>query len=123
MAQLKPWIEAAEPFIIVGNEGCGKELMIRHAFAQRRKFVVTIINCSAQTKVAHIIAKIQQCCSLFSASDGRVYRPRDCERLILYLKNLNLPKPDIYGTCMLVAFLQQLVTFGGFTMQTWSFSA
>ena len=114
MAQLKPWIEAAEPFIIVGNEGCGKELMIRHAFAQRRKFVVTIINCSAQTKVAHVIAKIQQCCSLFSASDGRVYRPRDCERLILYLKNLNLPKPDIYGTCMLVAFLQQLVTFGGF---------
>lgn len=114
MAQLKPWIKAAEPFIIVGNEGCGKELMIQHAFAQRRKVVVTIINCSAQTKVAHVIAKIQQRCSLFSASDGRVYRPRDCERLVLYLKNLNLPKPDMYGTCMLVAFLQQLVTFGGF---------
>ena len=61
-----------------------------------------------------MIAKIQQHCSLFSGPDGRVYRPRDCERLVLYLKNLNLPKPDMYDTCMLIAFLQQIVTFGGF---------
>ena len=43
-----------------------------------------------------------------------MYRPRDSERLILYLKDLNLPKPDKYDTCMLIAFLQQLITFGGF---------
>lgn len=55
-----------------------------------------------------------QTCSLFSAPDGRVYRPRDCERLVLYLKDINLPRPDKYDTCMLIAFLQQLQTFGGF---------
>ncbi len=33
---------------------------------------------------------------------------------MLYLKDLNLPKPDMYDTCMLIAFLQQLITFGGF---------
>lgn len=58
--------------------------------------------------------KVAQTCSLFSAPDGRVYRPRDCERLVLYLKDINLPRPDKYDTCMLIAFLQQLQTFGGF---------
>ena len=33
---------------------------------------------------------------------------------MLYLKDLNLPRPDAYDTCMLIAFLQQLVTFRGF---------
>lgn len=33
---------------------------------------------------------------------------------MLYLKDINLPRPDKYDTCMLIAFLQQLQTFGGF---------
>lgn len=121
--------------------------MIRHAFALRRKVTVATLNCSAQTEASHVVAKIAQCCALFSSPEGRVYRPRDGERLVLYLKDLNLPKPDArdarveirrgrvprttrpakrdatalegrdarrYDTCMLIAFLQQLVTFGGF---------
>lgn len=44
-----------------------------------------------------------------STTTGRVYRPRDCERLILYLKDLNLPKPDKWGTSQLIAFLQQVL--------------
>ncbi len=43
-----------------------------------------------------------------STTTGRVYRSRDCERLILYLKDLNLPKPDKWGTSQLIAFLQQV---------------
>ena len=34
--------------------------------------------------------------------------------MVLYLKDLNLAKPDKYGTCMLIAFLQQILTYGGF---------
>ena len=45
---------------------------------------------------------------------GRVYRPKDGARVVLYLKDINLPKPDKYETAELVAFLQQLVTYGGF---------
>ena len=103
-----------EPFILVGPEGCGKDMMIRHAFKQRRSTTITVLNCNAQTTAADVVSKIDQTCSLFSAPEGRVYRPRECERLVLYLKDLNLPKPDRYDTCMLIAFLQQLVTFGGF---------
>ena len=43
------------------------------------------------------------------------------ERLVLYLKDVNLPKPDQYDTCMLVAFLQQLLTFQGFYDQSLEF--
>ena len=29
---------------------------------------------------------------------GRVWKPNKCSRLIMYLKNINLPKPDEYNT-------------------------
>ena len=45
---------------------------------------------------------------MISTNKGRVYRPKDAERLILYLKDINLPKPDKWGTSMLIAFLQQV---------------
>ncbi|VEL15755.1 unnamed protein product [Protopolystoma xenopodis] len=38
----------------------------------------------------------------------RVMRPREGDCLILHLKDLNLVKPDKWGTCQLVAFLQQV---------------
>jgi dynein heavy chain 2, cytosolic len=34
--------------------------------------------------------------------------------MVLFLKDVNLPRPDRWGTCRLVTFLQQLVTYGGF---------
>ena len=114
LAMMEPWVESMDPFILVGPEGCGKDMVIRHAFAQRRATSVTTLNCNAQTTAADVVSKIAQTCSLFSAPEGRVYRPRDAERLVLYLKDLNLPRPDQYDTCMLIAFLQQLITFGGF---------
>ena len=111
---IQPWIQNFEPFILVGPEGCGKNMVIREAFRKQRSTQITTLHCNAQTTAEHVIMKIQQTCSLFSSPEGRVYRPRDCERLVLYLKDINLPKPDMYNTCMLVAFLQQMLTFNGF---------
>ena len=62
----------------------------------------------------HVIQKLSQVCLVVSSSNGRVFRPKECDRLILYLKDLNLAMPDKYGTCMLIAFLQQIITYGGF---------
>jgi dynein heavy chain 2 len=121
MAMLGPWIDNCEPFILVGPEGCGKSMVIEHAFRQKRSVGLATINCNAQTTADDVINKISQTCSLFSAPEGRVYRPRDCERLVLYLKDINLPRPDQYDTCQLIAFLQQLVTFDGFYDETLEF--
>ncbi|OQS05963.1 dynein heavy chain [Thraustotheca clavata] len=111
---IAPWVEKMEPFILVGPEGCGKNMLVRQAFQSLKGVSFSVLHCNAQTTADHVIAKIAQCCSLFSTNSGRVYRPRDGDRLVLYLKDINLPKPDQYDTCMLIAFLQQLLTFQGF---------
>lgn len=58
--------------------------------------------------------KLSQACTVTTRQSGKVFRPKDGERLIFYLKDINLPKPDSYGTVQLIAFLQQLVTYNGF---------
>ncbi|KAI0210442.1 Cytoplasmic dynein 2 heavy chain 1 [Lamellibrachia satsuma] len=110
------WLEPdnKQPFILVGPEGCGKGMLLRHCFEQLRSTQVATIHCSAQTNPSHVLQKLNQMCMVISTNTGRVYRPKDCERLILYLKDLNLPKPDKWGTSELIAFLQQVLTYNGF---------
>ncbi|RHY58768.1 hypothetical protein DYB34_000770 [Aphanomyces astaci] len=109
-----PWVDKMTPFILVGPQGAGKNMLIRQAFLATKGTSFCVLHCNAQTTADHVIAKIAQSCSLFSTNKGRVYRPREGDRLVLYLKDINLPKPDQYDTCMLIAFLQQLITFEGF---------
>lgn len=45
---------------------------------------------------------------------GRILKPKDCSRQVLYLKDINLPKPDDYQTIQLISFLQQLLSHKGF---------
>ncbi|XP_063840903.1 LOW QUALITY PROTEIN: cytoplasmic dynein 2 heavy chain 1-like [Scylla paramamosain] len=111
-----PWLqmETQQSFILVGPEGCGKSLLLNYCFSQLRSTQVTMIHCSAYTAPHHILQKLSQMCMVLSTNTGRVYRPKECERLIVYLKDLNLPKPDKWGTCQLITFLQQVVTYRGF---------
>ena len=82
-------------------------LILTHIFNQLRSTQVATIHCNAQTSPTHVLQKLSQSCMTISTNTGRVYKPKDCERLILHLKDLNLPKPDKWGTSQLVAFLQQ----------------
>ncbi|KAB7504442.1 Cytoplasmic dynein 2 heavy chain 1 [Armadillidium nasatum] len=100
--------ETSQPFILVGPEGCGKSLLLDYCFSQLRSAQVAKIHCSAYTEPEHVLQKLSQVCMVISTNTGRVLRPKDCERLILYLKDLNLPKPDKWGTCQLITFLQQV---------------
>ncbi|XP_072706738.1 cytoplasmic dynein 2 heavy chain 1 isoform X3 [Ciconia boyciana] len=103
-----------QPFLLVGPEGCGKGMLLHYAFSQLRSTQIATIHCSAQTTSQHLLQKLSQTCIVISTNTGRVYRPKDCERLVLYLKDINLPKPDKWGTSTLVAFLQQVLTYQGF---------
>jgi dynein heavy chain 2 len=109
-----PWLQDLQPFILVGPEGAGKTLLLEDAFKTLKHCMVTTIHCSAQTNASHVLQKLNDNCSVFSTNKGRVYRPKEGERLILFLKDLNLPRPDKYDTIQLIAFLQQLITFKGF---------
>ncbi|XP_018422828.1 PREDICTED: cytoplasmic dynein 2 heavy chain 1 [Nanorana parkeri] len=112
----RPWLgtDTKQPFILVGPEGCGKGMLLRYAFSQLRSTQIATVHCSAQTSSRHVLQKLTHTCLIISTNTGRVYRPKDCERLVLYLKDVNLPKPDKWGTNSLVAFLQQVLTYHGF---------
>ncbi|XP_051482944.1 cytoplasmic dynein 2 heavy chain 1 isoform X1 [Apus apus] len=112
----RPWLDLnnKQPFLLVGPEGCGKGMLLHYAFSQLRSTQIATLHCSAQTTSQHLLQKLSQTCIVISTNTGRVYRPKDCERLVLYLKDINLPKPDKWGTSTLVAFVQQVLTYQGF---------
>ncbi|KAK7201330.1 dynein heavy chain [Novymonas esmeraldas] len=119
VATLQPLLEdrSCKPFFLVGPEGCGKGALLDHVFSTRPALRATTINCSAQTNSTHVVQRIEQACALANTNTGPVYRPREGERLIIVLKNVNLPKADRYGTVELHSFLQQLVLYNGFYNQ------
>ncbi len=89
-----------EPFILVGPEGCGKSMLLKNCFSQLRSTSVATIHCSSQTTAQHVIQKLHQSCAFFTSNSGisilvsfeylltfnlgRVLRPKDSERVILY---------------------------------------
>lgn len=101
------------PFVLVGPEGCGKTMLLTNLFMSTSGMRVATINCSAQTEAKQVIQKLKQCCQMLNSIKGKLLRPRE-ERLVLVLKDLNLPKPDKYGTVQLHSLLQQLLLYNGF---------
>ncbi|KAG5475409.1 hypothetical protein LSCM1_03523 [Leishmania martiniquensis] len=116
VATLRPLLEdhSCKPFFIVGPEGCGKGALLDYVFSTRPALRATTINCSAQTNSTYVIQKIEQACVLANTNAGPLYRPREGERLVIVLKNVNLPRADKYGTVELHSFLQQLILYNGF---------
>ena len=112
---MRPWISTKKPFLLVGPEGCGKNMLVMNIFEQHASNTkVAVINCSGQTSSVHVIQKLNQMCNLVSTNNGRVLRPKDCDHLVLFLKDLNLPKPDKYATTQLHCFLQQMILYEGY---------
>lgn len=75
---MEPWIQNGEPFILVGPEGCGKDMIIRYAFSaegasrgvgrggggggsgtKRLKTSITVLHCNARTTAEHVITKVR----------------------------------------------------------------
>ncbi|KAJ3025524.1 UNVERIFIED_CONTAM: Cytoplasmic dynein 2 heavy chain 1 [Siphonaria sp. JEL0065] len=113
MDAITPWLQDGTPFILVGPEGAGKHMILRHCFKSLRASVATV-HCSAQTRSFHLIQRLSQFCISVSTNTGRVLKPKDSDRLILYLKDINLPKPDRYETVEFIQLMQQLITYHGF---------
>ena len=72
------------------------------------------IYCNSQTNSHHVIQKLYQKSLKSNSGAGKILRPKDCARLVLYLKDINLPKPDKYQTIQLASFLQQIISHKGF---------
>jgi len=111
---IKPWIEQRQPFLLVGPEGAGKSMLVNNLGATMDDLTVATISCSAQTTCVHVIQKLNQVCTSMSTNAGRILKPKDSDRLLLFMKDLNLPRPDKYATVQVHAFLAQLILYEGF---------
>jgi len=112
---IAPWFKTREPFILVGPDGCGKSTLLEHCFSRIVGCSVATVHCSAQTNAANVVQKLVQVCGKpVTTAIGKCLRPPDNARIILFLKDINLPRPDKYNTSQLVAFLQQLLSHGGY---------
>ncbi|KAJ3215292.1 Cytoplasmic dynein 2 heavy chain 1 [Dinochytrium kinnereticum] len=111
---IMPWLQHGYPFIVIGPEGAGKHMLLKYCFQQLKSTSVAIIHCSAQTRSVHLLQRLSHMCIGTSTNTGRVLRPKDGERLILHLKDINLPRPDAYETVELIQFIQQLITYKGY---------
>ena len=112
---IKNWFCLNKPFLIIGPEGCGKSLLIQYLLQNcSEKYSVSIINCTSQTNSKSIIQKLYQSCIINNTSKGKTLRPKEANKLVLLVKDINLSKPDKYETIQLISLLQQLITYNGF---------
>jgi dynein heavy chain 2, cytosolic len=111
-----PWVLTSQPFLIVGAEGCGKETLVRAAFDQIQDQSVKIVKiyCSSQLNAEQVISTLNENCIKVSVALGRLLKPKDSSRLVIFFKDLNLPKPDMYNTTEVISLLQQIMTYNGF---------
>lgn len=111
---LRPWLTANMGFVLVGPEGVGKSNLLYHLFSLQPRSAVAVLHCNAQSSPQDVIETLLQSCMMLTSNAGRVLRPKETESLIVYIKDINLPKPDKWGTSFIVQFLQQLITYRGF---------
>ena len=82
-----------EQLIIVGDpEGCGKNLLIRHSISWLHDefdltFNVAVLHCNARTSSKDVLQKLRQFCSITTGTSGRIYRPKEGRRFVLYMKD------------------------------------
>jgi dynein heavy chain 2 len=88
------WITSGESFALIGPEGVGKLELLQHCFAVAKVKNIITIFCSAQTGSTDVLRRLFSICITTQTTHGRVLKPKNGESVVLYLKDLNLPKPD-----------------------------
>ncbi|KAI6655602.1 cytoplasmic dynein 2 heavy chain 1-like [Oopsacas minuta] len=101
-------------FILAGPDGCGKEALLLHCIGTLYSTKLLCIHCNSNTTPNEMKIKLFDMCISYTSNSGRVLRPKDCERLIVLIKSINLPKPDKWGSVQFISFLQQMSTYSGF---------
>lgn len=107
------WISGHESVILVGSKGVGKNAILEETFFPQG--LVVKIFCTPDTTSSDVVCKLKECCSFTSSgSSSRSLRANNGAKLILYLRHLELLKPDEWGSVSVVAFLTSLISQSGF---------
>ncbi|KAA6401027.1 MAG: putative Dynein heavy chain [Streblomastix strix] len=89
-------------------------MLLRDALKKQVNSEIAEVNCSTQTSASILADSLKQHSMILSSAHGRTLRPKHGNKLILFLSDLQLPRADKYDTVEAVAFIHQLITYGGF---------
>ena len=99
---------------IIGNDGCGKRLLLKHCLDQISSAQFVEMNCSSMSDANQLVELIESHSLMGQGKHGRIYRPRGFEQIVFLIRGINIPKRDKWGTNPLGAFLTQLLVKKGF---------
>ena len=89
-------------------------MLLKHALQEYPNAEIAEVNCTSETTAEIIVSALKQHCLALNTAHGRTLRPSGDKRLVLFLSDLHLPRPDKYDTVEVVAFAQQLLNSHGF---------
>ncbi|CBY08725.1 unnamed protein product [Oikopleura dioica] len=112
---LKHWISSGVRGVsLLGNDGCGKSLLVKYCQGQFPSCNFVEMNCSSMSNPSELVALIESVGIIGQGKNGRVIRPKGFDQAIILVRGINIPQKDKWGTNMLYAFLTQLISRGGF---------
>ena len=112
---LKHWINSGVRGVsLLGNDGCGKSLLVKYCQGQFPSCNFVEMNCSSMSNPSELVSIIESVGIIGQGKNGRVIRPKGFDQAIILVRGVNIPQKDKWGTNMLYAFLTQLISRGGF---------
>ena len=104
---LLPWMECGESFLLVGSEGAGTHMLLKHAQQEYPNTEIAEVNCTSETTAEIIVYALKQHCLALNTAHGMTLRAAGDKRLVLFLSYLHLPRPEKYDTLEVVTFFLQ----------------
>lgn len=104
------------PLVLCGPPGCGKSMLLTAALRNIPNISLATLSFSSETSPDNILATLRGHMTLSERANGTLsLRPRAVGyRVILFCDEVNLEKPDSYGTQHTIALLRSVVEHQGF---------
>lgn len=109
-------LSGIHPVVLCGPPGCGKSMLLTSALRGTPNLSLVTLSFSSETSPQHILTALKGHTTLTKRPNGSLtLHPKSTGcRVVLFCDEVNLEKPDCYGTQKAVSFLRCLTEQHGF---------